>query len=147
MVCFLYLIVLYSIVLEFMKVCKTRRFTRFAKDEAISDVQLVAAVERAGRGLMDADLGGGVIKQRIARPGQGKSGGFRTIIAYRSQERSVFLLGFAKNQRDNIDPDELENLNLLTADLLAATPFVMARMVEEGKLVEVPYEQAENQRP
>ncbi len=128
-----------------MKVYKTRRFARFAKDEAISDVQLVAAVERAGRGLIDADLGGGVIKQRVARPGQGKSGGFRTIIAYRSGDRSVFLLGFEKNQRDNIEPDELENLKLLAADLLAATPFVMARMVETGKLIEVPYERAENQ--
>ncbi len=128
-----------------MKVYKTRRFARFAKDEAISDVQLAAAVERAERGLIDADLGGGVIKQRIARPGQGRSGGFRTVIAYRLQDRSVFMLGFAKNDRDNIEPDELENLKLLAADLLAATPCVMARMVETGKLIEVPYERAENQ--
>ena len=122
-----------------MKVYKTRRFARFAKDEAIPNVQLAATVERAGRGLVDADLGGGVIKQRIPRQGGGKSGGFRTIIAYRSGDRSVFLLGFAKNQRDNIKPDELENLKLLAADLLTAAPSVMARMVEEGKLFEVPY--------
>jgi hypothetical protein len=59
------------------------------------------------RGLVDADLGGGVIKQRIARPGQGRSGGFRVLLAYRAEERTVFLYGFAKSERDNVDDDEL----------------------------------------
>jgi hypothetical protein len=60
------------------------------------------------RGLVDADLGGGLIKQRIARTGQGRSGGYRTLMAFRSKERTIFVYGFAKSERDNIESDELE---------------------------------------
>jgi hypothetical protein len=127
-----------------MRVYKTRRFARFAKDEALTDAQLVAALKQAERGLIDADLGGGIIKQRIPRPGQGKSGGFRAILAYRFQTRAVFLLGFAKSRQANVRPDELENMKLLAADLLTASSAVMARMVDEGKLLEVHYEQEED---
>src|ERR1700683_1838925 len=59
------------------------------------------------RGLIDADLGSGLLKQRVARAGEGRSGGYRTIIAYRAGDRAVFLYGFAKNERDNIGDDEL----------------------------------------
>ena len=74
-----------------MRVLKTRGFERFAKSEGITDVQLVAAIKAAERGLIDADLGGGIIKLRIARPGKGKSGGFRTLIAYKVKARCVSL--------------------------------------------------------
>jgi hypothetical protein len=93
-----------------MKVYKIKGFARFQRRERIADTALVEAISAAERGLVDADLGGGLIKQRIARPGQGKSGGFRTLIAYRRRERAVFLFGFAKNERDNVDDDELETL-------------------------------------
>jgi hypothetical protein len=65
------------------------------------------AIERAERGTIDADLGGGLIKQRVARQGQGRSGGYRMMIAYRAKDRAVFLFGFAKNERENISTDEL----------------------------------------
>jgi hypothetical protein len=68
------------------------------------------AVARAGQRLIDADLGGGVIKQRAARPGQGRSGGYRLLVAYRAKHRVVFLYGFAKRERENIEPDELVTL-------------------------------------
>ena len=68
---------------------------------------LCEAVGRANRGLLDADLGGGVIKQRLARRGQGRSGGYRVLIAYRARVRSIFLYGFAKSERENIEEDEL----------------------------------------
>jgi hypothetical protein len=58
--------------------------------------------------LVDANLGGGLIKQRVARPGQGRRGGFRNLMAYRAGAHTVFLYGFAKNERDNIGPDELD---------------------------------------
>jgi hypothetical protein len=90
-----------------LRIFKTKVFTRFARRERISDAQLRAAVARAERGLVDADLGGGVVKQRVARPGQGRSGGFRALIAYRARTRSVFLFGFAKSARGNVDDDEL----------------------------------------
>jgi putative transcriptional regulator len=78
----------------------TNHFSRFARRERISDAALREAVDRAGRGQVDADLGRGVIKQRVARPGQGRSGGFRVLLAYRAKTRSVFLLGFAECARE-----------------------------------------------
>jgi len=66
--------------------------------------------ERAERGLIDAELGGHLIKQRVARLGGGRSGGYRTVIAYRAAQRSVFLYGFAKSERDNIGNRELDDL-------------------------------------
>ena len=91
-----------------MRVYKIKGFARFQRRERITDKSLAEAVLGADRGLIDADLGGGLIKQRVARPGQGKSGGFRTLIAYRRGERAVLLFGFAKNERANIDDDELD---------------------------------------
>ena len=76
------------------------------------------AIERAGRGSIDADLGGGIIKQRVARSGQGRSGGYRMLIAYRAGTRAVFLYAFAKNERENIDPDELLTLREIGAGWL-----------------------------
>lgn len=90
-----------------MRVFKTRDFARFARKEGIDDERLCEAIERAERGLIDADLGGGVIKQRVARPGKGRSGGYRTLIAYRNEARAVFVYGFAKSAKDNVSPAEL----------------------------------------
>ena len=79
-----------------MRIFKTRGFARFARKERLGDRELREAIARAERGIVDADLGGHVIKQRVARSGQGRSGGYCTVIAYRSQTRAVFLFGFAK---------------------------------------------------
>lgn len=86
---------------------KTRAFMRFADKADISDAELCGAVQVAERGLVAADLGGGVIKQRIARRGQGKSGGFRTLIVFRTGTRAIFVHGFAKSEKDNLDKNEL----------------------------------------
>src|SRR5580658_5139225 len=82
------------------RVFKTRWFQRFARKERIRDAVLLDAVARAEKGQLDADLGGGVIKQRIARPGQGKSGGYCTIIVFKQGQRAVFVYGFAKSERE-----------------------------------------------
>lgn len=74
-----------------MRVFKTKWMARYARRERITDRSLREAIERAGRGTIDADLGGGIIKQLLARSGQGRSGGYRTLIAYRSGTRAVFL--------------------------------------------------------
>lgn len=79
-----------------MRIFKTKAFARFARKEGLDDARLRDAVARAERGLVDADLGGGVIKQRLARPGQGKSGGFRVMILYRRAARAIFVYGFAQ---------------------------------------------------
>jgi len=89
-----------------LRVFKNAWFRRFARKERISDSDLREAVARAEAGRIDADLGGGVIKQRVARPGQGKSKGFRTIILFRQSERAFFVYGYAKSDRVNIRQDE-----------------------------------------
>jgi hypothetical protein len=95
------------------------------------------AVARAEKGQVDADLGGGVIKQRIARPGQGKSGGYRTIILFRQGERAVFVYGFAKSERENIDADEAKQFKEAARHVLRLTEKQMAELVKEGDFVEV----------
>jgi len=95
------------------------------------------AIERAERGLIDADLGGGLIKQRVARQGQGRSGGYRTIIAYRAKKRAVFLYGFAKNERENIDPDELLLFRAGADRWLDADAAKILEALEDGALQEI----------
>ena len=102
-----------------LRIFLTRGLARFVKAKGIGNQRLVDAIASAERGLIDADLGGGLIKQRVARPGQGKSGGWRMLIAYRQGQRSVFLLSFAKNDLDNIDPRQLADFKALQAGLLA----------------------------
>ncbi len=120
-----------------MRLFKTKWFARYARHEKITDASLREAVARAERGLIDADLGGGVIKQRVARVGKGRSGGYRVVIAFRAAERSVFLFGFAKSERDNIDADELATLKKIASAWLAADAAKIERAITEGVLVEV----------
>ena len=120
-----------------MRSFKTKAFARRARQEGISDKQLHEAVERAARGLIDAELGGGLIKQRVARPGQGRLGGFRTIIAWRAKDRSIFVYAFAKNMRDNISDTELADLKDLAALFLGYSSKEIDRAVAAGELFEV----------
>ena len=120
-----------------MRVFTTKEFARYARRERIGDDQLCEAIERAKRGLVDADLGGGVIKQRVARPGQGRSGGYRTIIAFRSSDRSIFMYGFAKSGNANLTSDELLVYRRLAAIFLRAGPVDFTKMLVGGELYEV----------
>ena len=122
-----------------MRVFKTRWFARYARREQIEDRSLCGAIERAERGIVDADLGGGVIKQRVARAGQGRSGGYRVLIAYRFGDRSVFLYGFAKNERENIKEDELATLREIAAAWLETGDKGLNKAIEKGILQEVRY--------
>jgi hypothetical protein len=123
-----------------MRVYKTKWLARFARRVQISDLQLAAAVARIEQGLIDADLGGGIIKQRVARTGQGRSAGYRLLIAYRIGNRAVFLYGFAKHERDNIDPDELLTLRDIGQAWLAADADGIDRALADGLLQEVIYD-------
>ena len=93
-----------------MRIFKLKAFRRFRRREGILDASLIAAVRDAANGLIDADLGDGLIKQRVARRAQGKRGGYRTVIAYRRDHRAVFLLGFANSDKANVEDDELTEL-------------------------------------
>ncbi len=120
-----------------MRIFKNTWFTRFAKREKISDDALCKAVSEAEKGIVAADLGGQVIKQRVARPGQGKSGGYRTIIIFRQGDKSFFVYGFAKSDRDNIDKAELEVFRQAAIHLLALDDEQLAILLENGALTEV----------
>lgn len=120
-----------------MRVYVLKNFGRFQRREGIRDDALADAIRGAERGLIEADLGGGLIKQRVARPGQGKSRGFRTVIAYRAFHRAVFLYGFAKSDRDNIADDELEALREIGAGLLKAGPDILEDMIADNRLREI----------
>jgi hypothetical protein len=111
-----------------------------ARQEKIAGRSLMDAVARAEAGLIDANLGGGVIKQRLARKGQGRSGGYRALIAFRVSARAVFLYAFAKNERANIDADELVTLKQIAETWLAATETKIDRAIADGALIEVKYE-------
>lgn len=120
-----------------MKVFKTKEFMRFTRRERITDATLCEAVSRAARGLIDADLGRGLIKQRIARPGQGRSGGYRSLMAFRSKHRTVFVYGFAKNERDNIGPDELEFWQRVATAFVRMDDAKIKLMIDQLELTEV----------
>jgi hypothetical protein len=126
-----------------MRVFKTRWFARFTRQEGIADESLREAIARAERGLLDADLGGGLIKQRVARQGKGRSGGYRVIIAYRSGSTAFFLHGFAKGDKDNIDEDELSAFKKFGRRLLTADVQTLNGMFEDGSLKEVNDDQEE----
>ncbi|MCF7970482.1 MAG: type II toxin-antitoxin system RelE/ParE family toxin [Methylococcaceae bacterium] len=98
------------------------------------------AVAEMERGLIDADLGGGVIKKRIALPNRGKSGSVRTLIATNKNDRWFFVLGFEKNQRDNISPKELLFLKYFAADLLKISDERLVNSLKSKNLLEVSHE-------
>lgn len=130
-----------------MRIFKTKGMARFAERERIADDSLSEAIQRAARGLIDADLGGGIIKQRVARKGQGRSGGYRMLIAYSAGNRAVFLYGFAKNERENIGPDELATLRDIGAAWLDADDKLIARAIKEKALQEVTDDEEDKTEP
>ncbi len=103
------------------------------------------AIGRADQGLIDADLGGGVIKQRIPRLNQGKSGGFRSVIVYRTGEKAFFVFGFAKSGSDNITKDELAGFRELADVLLAYSELELDTALENKILTEVTHDEQEIQ--
>lgn len=120
-----------------VSVYKSKAFARFQKRAKLMDSDLWNAVWSAEKGLIDADLGGGVIKQRIARAGQGKSGGSRSIVLFRTGDRAVYVFGFEKKDRPNIRPEELEAFKELATVILGYSDAEMAERVRDGALFEV----------
>jgi hypothetical protein len=116
---------------------KTRWFNRWARKQDLDDLSLCNAVDEMLAGLYDADLGGGLFKKRIARSGQGKRSGFRTLIATNQGDSWFFVFGFPKNERSNIDKNEEEALKKLASELLSLTPEDLEKETLENKLIEV----------
>lgn len=120
-----------------MLIYKNKWFHRWAKSEGLPEKALCEAVQQMAAGLFEADLGGGLLKKRVARAGQGKSGGFRTLVATNRGDRWVFVFGFSKNTRSNIDKDEQEALKKLAGHLMGLSSVEMQSAVQAGGLIEV----------
>ncbi len=130
------------------RVFKTRHFARWLRKTELSDARLCAVVAEMAAGLIDADLGKGVVKKRIALPGRGKSGGARTLVATNRGNRWFFVFGFEKNERANISAEELEGLQDIAADLLARTGRQLDEAVANGALLEICHDRKdEGQEP
>ena len=120
-----------------MRVFKNGWFQKFARKEKISNAMLCEAIARAERGQIDADLGSGLIKQRLARPGAGKSGGFRTLVFFRTQQRAVFAFGFAKSDIANLDDADEAYLKKAAKLVLGFTDEQMDAEIAAGRMLEV----------
>jgi hypothetical protein len=119
------------------RVFKTRHFARWMRKTELTDSALCSAVAEMAQGLIDADLGGGVVKKRVGLAGRGKSGGARTLVATNKGSRWFFVFGFEKSDRANIGPDELEALQNIAHELLARTGSQLDLAVSERVLEEI----------
>ena len=120
-----------------MRIFKNKYFDRWAAKEGLSDESLVGAVQEIEDGLIDANLGGSVYKKRVATEGQGKSGGLRTVLAFKAEDRTFFMYGFAKNQRSNIKDNELAALKKLAKEYLGYEDKALTIAIEAKALREV----------
>jgi hypothetical protein len=120
-----------------MRAFKTRTFHRWASKAGVTDFSLADVLVQMERGLIDADLGGNLYKQRVALPGRGKSGSTRTVIATRFAGVLFFLYGFEKNDKDNITAKELALYQRLARELLEMSETKIAAALEGQILMEV----------
>ena len=130
---FVFLSVLYLHV----RIFKNTWFDRFADREGITDDELTEAANLLEAGQADADLGGGVYKMRVARPGEGKSGGYRVIVFFRSEERTFFVYGFAKSDRANISQKDLSTLKKRAKIAFSYTDEGIRDLLKKGTFIEV----------
>ena len=126
-----------------MRAFKTKEFARWARREGLGNSALAWAVVEMERGLIDARLGGMVVKKRVALPGRGKRGSTRTLLAFKKDDKAFFIYGFAKNQRANVGDKELQALKLLARELLSYSAPMLAEAIAAGELIEIEAEDDE----
>jgi hypothetical protein len=129
-----------------MGVCTTKEFSRFARKAALKDGELAAAAAAVAAGRWDADLGGSVFKQRIAREGAGKSSGFRTIILFKLGGHHFFVHGFAKNEKANVTPRGLKALKALAGVFLNFDAEALRKAGDAGEISQVGNDGEENKQ-
>jgi len=120
-----------------MRIFQYRSFKKWAKDEGLTDSDLLLVVQEMEEGLVGNNLGGNVYKKRIKLEGRGKRGGARTIIAYKTKEKAFFVIGFAKNEKDNIDNEEEQALKRFAKELLRYADEQLKRAVAAEELCEL----------
>jgi len=120
-----------------MRIFATRAFSRLDVTRELSDADLITAVAEMNDGLWDVNLGGQVYKKRVALAGRGKSGGARTLVAFKSDDRVFFMYGFSKNQRSNITNKEKNALKLMARELLGYSDNQLRQALKHGALIEI----------
>ena len=120
-----------------MHAFKIKAFSKWASGEGLSDDALASAVVEMEKGLIDAKLGGQVVKKRVALPGRGKRGSTRTLVAFRQGDKAFFIYGFAKNERANISDKELRALKMLAKELMSYTVAALIEAMKAGELIEI----------
>jgi hypothetical protein len=120
-----------------MQAFKIKTFAKWASGEGLSDDALASAVVEMEKGLIDAKLGGQVVKKRVALPGRGKRGSTRTLVAFRQGNKAFFIYGFAKNERANISDKELLALKMLAKELMGYTAAALTKATKAGELIEI----------
>ena len=119
------------------RIFQTKVFARLARSEGVGVAGLVQCVTEAESGLIEAELGRGLIKQRLARAGEGKSGGVRTVIVFRNRDRAVFIDMFAKKDKANFTLDELNGYRKLAGILLGLSDAAISEALKSGALIEI----------
>ena len=120
-----------------MRIFRNVPFRRFMQENGIGEMQVCAVVEELTANLIHANLGGGVYKQRLARQGKGKSGGFRTIVFFKVAERAFFVLGFAKSDQANLSTQDLRSLKDLAKELFSYDEKRIGLAIGNGTLQEL----------
>ncbi len=120
-----------------MRIFLNKWFDKFCKKKLISDQTIIKVAEEIDEGIIDADYGHGVIKKRLARKNEGKSGGFRAIILYKKGNKLFFVYGFPKNERDNIDKKEEEAFKALAHEILDMSEKDLEKALERNAFREV----------
>ena len=120
-----------------MNIFKHRVFQQWATTEGLTDDTLKTAVIELNNGLHDGNLGGGLYKKRIARPGQGKRGSYRTLLAFKHDSRAFFIYGFSKNELDNITLKERSAYKALAKILLNTDKKTLNNMIQSGSIIEI----------
>lgn len=120
-----------------MRIYKTKVFSRWAAEQGLNDLSLWKAVSEMMSGLIDADLGSGLLKKRVARTGQGKSGSFRTLVATNKGDLWIFVFGFSKNERSNINQKEAKALKKLAEELLSLNEQDLLKAQLNNELIQV----------
>lgn len=120
-----------------MRAFKIKAFAKWANGEGLRDDALASAVVEMEKGLIDAKLGGQVVKKRVALPGRGKRGSTRTLVAFKQGNRAFFIYGFAKNERANVSDKELRALKMLAKELMSYTAATLTKATKAGELIEI----------
>ena len=118
----------------------TKSFSRWAKKNKLVIQQLRSAANEIAKGTFDANLGGGVIKKRVATKGRGKSASVRTIVAFKRGNHCFFIYGFEKSERKNITDKEEKVFKIVAKELFEFSNHDIKKRLEQRSLYEVPNE-------